>query len=76
MKFLKDFFFCNAFAAFGTGILIGLSIITLCILIFDPKNKPIAKESQFITDTNGCQYFKKSERPRLNPNGTQICKPL
>lgn len=38
------------------------------------NDKP--KENQFITDTNGCQYFKKSERPRLNPNGTQICKPL
>lgn len=40
------------------------------------KSEPKVKESQFITDSNGCQYFKKSERPRLNPNGTQICKPL
>lgn len=36
----------------------------------------IPKENKFITDSNGCQYFKKSERPRFNPNGTQICKPL
>lgn len=74
MKFLKYFFFCNGFAAFGTGVLIGLIIISIVGLQF--KSEPKVKESQFITDTNGCQYFKKSERPRLNPNGTQICKPL
>jgi len=62
--------FCVFMGCFFLGI-----IFCIYKMIQESKN-PQPREDKFITDTNGCQYFKKSERPRLNPNGTQICKPL